>query len=214
MNDAIYIKKLIEEGEHQQLDFKFEINDSAKIARTLSAFSNTDGGRLLIGVKDNGRIKGIQSEEEYYMIESAALRYCRPKVSFETRRWQIEGKSLLEVYIPAVTNKPVLARDNEDRWLAYIRVADQNILANFILLQVWKREQREKGTFMNYSEKEKIVLMYLQANPESGMEDLKTALGITNKLLKPLLINLISIGVIEMTLTEKSTTFSVKDIAL
>lgn len=48
------IEALIEQGEHQQLDFKFEVSDSKKIARTLSAFANTDGGRLLIGVKDNG----------------------------------------------------------------------------------------------------------------------------------------------------------------
>jgi len=49
-----YIKNLIEEGEHQQLDFKYEISDSKKIARSLVAFANTDGGRLLVGVKDNG----------------------------------------------------------------------------------------------------------------------------------------------------------------
>ena len=52
------------------LDFKFEISDSKKIARTLVAFANTDGGRLLIGVKDNGSISGIRSEEEKYMIDS------------------------------------------------------------------------------------------------------------------------------------------------
>lgn len=38
------IEALIEQGEHQQLDFKFEVSDSKKIARTLSAFANTDGG--------------------------------------------------------------------------------------------------------------------------------------------------------------------------
>ena len=43
------IEELISQGEHQQLDFKFEVSDSKKIARTLSAFANTDGGRLLIG---------------------------------------------------------------------------------------------------------------------------------------------------------------------
>jgi len=58
MNSKDYIYKLIEEGEHQQQDFKFEISDARKIAKSLSAFSNTDGGRLLIGVKDNGKIAG------------------------------------------------------------------------------------------------------------------------------------------------------------
>ncbi|MCO5261578.1 MAG: ATP-binding protein, partial [Lentimicrobium sp.] len=39
-----HIRKLISEGEHQQLDFKFGITDSKKIARSLVAFANTDGG--------------------------------------------------------------------------------------------------------------------------------------------------------------------------
>ena len=72
LTDTEYIHTLIAEGEHQQQDFKFEISDARKIARTLSAFSNTDGGRLLIGVKDNGKIAGVRSEEEKYMIEAAA----------------------------------------------------------------------------------------------------------------------------------------------
>ena len=42
LTDAQYIHALIAEGEHQQQDFKFEISDARKIAKTLSAFSNTD----------------------------------------------------------------------------------------------------------------------------------------------------------------------------
>ena len=66
LTDTDYIHTLIAEGEHQQQDFKFEISDARKIAKTLSAFANTDGGRLLIGVKDNGKIEGVRSEEEKY----------------------------------------------------------------------------------------------------------------------------------------------------
>jgi len=135
--DQKYLRSLIGEGEHQELDFKFEINDARKIARTLSAFSNTDGGRLLIGVKDNGRIRGVQSEEEFYMVESAASLYCKPEVKFKSRIHSIEGKNVLEIYIPPVVKKPVYARDEENRWMAYIRVTDQNILASIIQLEVW-----------------------------------------------------------------------------
>ena len=56
-----YIEKLIEQGEHQHLDFKFAVNDSRKIARSLVAFANTTGGKLLIGVKDNGTIAGVRT---------------------------------------------------------------------------------------------------------------------------------------------------------
>jgi predicted HTH transcriptional regulator len=38
-----YLKQMIAGGEGQELDFKFEISDSKKIARTLSAFANTGG---------------------------------------------------------------------------------------------------------------------------------------------------------------------------
>ncbi len=87
-----HIHNLILQGEHQQLDFKFEISDARKIARTFAAFANTDGGTLLIGVKDNGNIAGVRSEEEKYMAESAATMYCKPEVKFRTKEWNINGK--------------------------------------------------------------------------------------------------------------------------
>ena len=72
-----YLEKLISEGEHVHQDFKFAISDARKIAKSLSAFANTEGGRLLVGVKDNGKIAGVRSEEELYMIEAAA-NYSKP----------------------------------------------------------------------------------------------------------------------------------------
>ena len=94
-SDKVYLQQLIAEGEHQQQDFKFEISDARKIARSLSAFSNTDGGRLLIGVKDNGRIAGVRSEEEIYMIEAAAKLYCRPNVEISVQTYEVDGKTVL-----------------------------------------------------------------------------------------------------------------------
>lgn len=95
-----HIQKLIAEGEHQMLDFKFEVSDCKKIARSLAAFANTDGGRLLIGVKDNGAISGIRTEEEKHMIQTAAKMYCKPEVKFKANEWIINGKKVLEIIIP------------------------------------------------------------------------------------------------------------------
>ena len=74
------------------MDFKFEISDAAKIARSLVAFANTEGGKLLIGVKDNGAIAGVRSEEEFYMLQNAAHRFCQPEVHFTSKEWVLEGK--------------------------------------------------------------------------------------------------------------------------
>ena len=67
LTDTQYIHQLVAEGEHDHQDFKFEISDARKIARSISAFANTGGGRLLVGVKDNGKIAGIRSEEEIHV---------------------------------------------------------------------------------------------------------------------------------------------------
>lgn len=78
MDDKRYLLGLISEGEHSQQDFKYKVQDAAKLARSVSAFANTDGGRLLIGVCDDGHISGVRSEEEIYMMHAAAYKYCKP----------------------------------------------------------------------------------------------------------------------------------------
>ena len=70
MDDKQYLQTLILEGEHQQQDFKYRVSDAQKLAKSVSAFANTNGGRLLIGVRDDGNMSGVRSEEEIYMTPS------------------------------------------------------------------------------------------------------------------------------------------------
>lgn len=152
------IKKLIGEGEHQQQDFKFRIDDQRKIARTLVAFANSDGGRLLIGVKDNGKITGINPEEEFHMIQGAAELYCSPVLNFESRIWQEEMKLVLEIYIEPNVNHIFRALDEEDKWKFYIRRKDQTLIANKIVQKVWKLEQNATKKPSIFGERELKVL--------------------------------------------------------
>jgi predicted HTH transcriptional regulator len=203
-----YIQDLIDQGEHQQLDFKFEISDARKIARTLSAFANTDGGRLLVGVKDNGKIAGVRSEEEYHMIEAAAQMYCKPEMIFETRKWSILGKTILEVKISPAEKKPCLALSDENRWLAYVRVHDQNIRANSVLMKVWRKDQRKKGILIEYNQAEKTLLNYLEENGEISISKFCRLSKISRKHAEELLAKLIALQVIRIDLSEKGAIYS------
>ena len=171
-----HIQKLISQGEHQQLDFKFEISDARKIARSMVAFANTDGGILLVGVKDNGAIAGIRSEEEIYMIEAAAQLYCKPEVEFTTKNWIEQGKMVLEVTIPKSKSALHFAKDEKGKWLVYIRINDQNILANSIWLKVFRRKQNPQGTIIHYRESEKALLDFLYFNASTFREDFEGVL--------------------------------------
>jgi len=203
--------RMIREGEHQQQDFKFCINDSRKIARSLVAFANTDGGRLLIGVKDNGNIAGVRTEEEYYMIEAAARLYSKPKIEFETRQWHIDGKTVLQIDIPPSPNKPHYAKDENQKWLAYVRFEDQNILSSRIQLEVWKKKQKSRGVFIRYTEEEKKILQYFTKHEKINLVHLSRSISISRWKTERILINLITIGVIEIEQTIKGLHYRLAD---
>lgn len=204
-----HIENLIRQGEHQKLDFKFRIDDSKKIARTMSAFSNTDGGILLIGVKDNGVIAGIRSDEELYMIEAAAKMYTRPSVIFSCKQFIIHRKNILEVTIPVSSQKPCMAMDEEGKWKAYIRRNDQNFLANKILLEVWKNENRKYGIKIKFTEKEKFLLDYLEKNEKITFSQFVKRVGIKRFKAEEILVKFISLKIIDIVFTEKQVYYQI-----
>ena len=204
---STYLQQLIRQGENQELDFKFGITDSKKIARTLAAFSNTGGGRLLIGVKDNGNISGVRSEEEYYMLEAAASMYCRPEVSFRVRKWEVNGKTVLEAIIPGVARKPVLAPDEHGTWRAFVRVGDQNLVAGRVLVKVWQKEKRRRGMNIPYTRSERLLLEYLGKHGAVTLPGFYRMATISREHAENILANLIVLGVLRMEIQEKQTLY-------
>ena len=134
---------MIAEGEHQQQDFKTRIDDSRKIARTLVAFANADGGRLLVGVKDNGTVCGVRVDEELHMVEAAAEMYCRPAVAFRSQVWKADIRSVVEIVVEPSRHRPHRCEVEEGRWEAYLRLEDENIKVNAVLARCW--ESRVQG---------------------------------------------------------------------
>lgn len=208
---STYLHKLIARGEHQQQDFKYCINDSKKIAKSLVAFANTDGGRLLIGVKDNGKIAGISSDEEYYMIESAAKIYSKPAIDFTTRQWKIEGKTVLEIGIEPGEEKPYFAKDENGKWLSYIRVADENFLAHRIQIEAWKKQKSSKGICFTYSDDERFLINYLQNYPYVSFSKFMRLAEITRKKATEILSNFVVIDIIRIHTGEEGTLFSLNE---
>jgi predicted HTH transcriptional regulator len=206
-----YIKKLIEKGESQHLDFKFEIADSRKIARSLVAFANTEGGTLLIGVKDNGVIAGVRSEEEIYMVDAAASLHCRPAINFQIHEWFIEGRTVLEVTVPAIPDTLHYAPDKDGNWKVYIRVEDHNLLANSVYLQARRRREGAKGVFLAYTDYEKMLLRFLDHNFSVTLSKFCRLTGLGKFKAEKILANLIALDIVEQVFTEQGCYYILKD---
>jgi predicted HTH transcriptional regulator len=202
---ANHIKNLVSQGEHQQLDFKFEISDSKKIARSLVAFANTDGGKILVGVKDNGAIAGVRSEEEFFMVEGAASMHCRPQISFLTKEWIVDGKTILEVVVKKSPGRPHYAPDKDGKWKAFVRVKDQNLAASKTLLKLWLAQKKNQAVSIRYREQEAILLHYLEENHHITLSGFSRMAGIPRFLAEKILINFILLDIIYMDMTGQQT---------
>ena len=162
MDDKHYLQQLISEGEHQQQDFKYRVSDAVKLARSVSAFANTDGGRLLIGVRDDGHLSGVRSEEEIHVMHQAAYKYCQPEASIKFDTYHIDGRTIVVATIPPSARRPVFALDEKGKKTAYIRIADENIVASPVHLAIWRESQQEQGAMMTYTDSVHQLLDVLQ----------------------------------------------------
>lgn len=162
-----YLHDLIAQGEHQQQDFKFKVDDAPKLARSVSAFANTDGGRLLIGVRDDGSIHGVRSEEEIYMMHAAAYKFCTPVPTLKFETLQVataphEGRKRTVVICTVMPSehRPVMAIE-DGRQTAYVRVADENIVASPVHLAIWRQEAHLRGEAYSDTAEEHALLTTL-----------------------------------------------------
>lgn len=205
------LKSYIREGEHQQQDFKFRVDDPKKIARTLAAFANTDGGRLLIGVKDNGKVVGVFPEEEFHVIQGAAELFCKPPIEVSTEILQDDHKLVLKVDVPPVKEKPVKAKDDQDRWKTYVRRDDHTLLANKILVGVWRAQNKEISTPQKLDEDEMLILNTIKEQDRITLSKLYRITKLNKSYIDKLLILFITWGIVQMDITSEGTYYVISD---
>lgn len=198
------IRELLQRGEDDSLDYKQQITDAGKIAKTMSAFANHKGGTLLVGVKDNRKISGIRSEDEKYMLDLAARFYCKPEVELTMYEHDIGDKRIIECFVKPGDDKPYYAKGEDGKWWAYVRVKDQTLLASKIVLDVLRRQSSGHPTVIEYSSKEQALLEYLRENDRITMQKFRKLVNISTRRASKILVNLISAGVIRSHTTEKT----------
>lgn len=199
------IKKLILEGEGVRLDFKKTITHVHKIAKTMVSFANNKGGVILVGVMDDGTIKGVKSEEEEkYQLSKAGTFYCKPPIEPIFTEYEIDGKIVLAVVIEESETKPHYALGEDEKWWAYIRVKDKSVLASKIVVDVLKKETKGDNNLIIYTSKEKALLEYLAENERITLLEFCKLINISRRRASKILVNLVLSGVIRVHSTEKT----------
>ena len=108
----------------------------------------------------------------------------------------------MEIIIEKSKNRPHSAPDKDGKPTYYVRVKDQNLVANRILTEVWKRDKHPGGALLKVKYAESKLLTYLGIHGYITFSKFCGMANISPRKAEKILINLIHMKVIEMDITE------------
>jgi len=173
--------------ESETLELKTSLSEREEILETISAFSNKNGGKILIGINPNGKVKGITIGNN--TIENLAgeiKQNTDPKVFPDITVIKIDSKDVIEIIVPEYPIKPVFVKDK-----VFIRVGKSNQKASAEKIRSFISEQRTRYwdseiSLVNLNElsfqKIKAFVKKYEEERETPLEGSKSAEVILKKL--------------------------------
>jgi ATP-dependent DNA helicase RecG len=101
-------------GEDSRQQFKTDINNADALAAEIVAFSNTAGGRIFIGVNDDGSVRGLSGADVArlnLLIANVASQVVRPAVNPLTENVPHPAGTVLVLSIAEGVNKPYMDKN-------------------------------------------------------------------------------------------------------
>ncbi|MEZ4700293.1 MAG: ATP-binding protein [Rhodothermales bacterium] len=158
--------RLVALGESATLEFKTRVPRPERIAKEVIAFANTHGGRLLLGVDDDGSLRGVRdSEEEEFALREALEEYCAPAVAYSIERISLNKKrNVILVSIPQSELRPHYLIDpaQPDVKTAYVRIEDMSVEASKESVRLMRAKNNGENVMFEFGDKEKVLMRYLE----------------------------------------------------
>ncbi|MFH1859415.1 MAG: RNA-binding domain-containing protein [bacterium] len=120
-----YLEKLIKNGEGSGVEFKQEEVTPEKIARTIVAMANRQGGFILLGVDDRGNICGLKKEKPEEWVMAISRNGVKPSIIVDYYCVQIKDLKVGIIKVPLGIDKPYYI-EKDDRKTYYVRAGSTN----------------------------------------------------------------------------------------
>ena len=107
--ETVEIMQILARGEDSKNQFKRDVSNADRLAAELIAFSNSLGGKIFIGVDDDGSIPGLNKEDIQrinQLLSNTASQNIKPAINPLTEIVTIDGKNILIIDVPKGVNKP------------------------------------------------------------------------------------------------------------
>ncbi len=181
------IKRIVARGEGRHVEFKRRVPEPTRLAREVVAFANSGGGRLLVGVDDDGTILGVKdSAEEEFSLSQALGMNCRPRVPWKSERVPVSNKR--DVILVTVRDSPrkphfIVVNEEDGSGPAYVRVKDMSLEASPESVSLMKSWHYSDDVQFEFGKNELLLMRYLEQYGRvtverfAQMADLQTAIA-------------------------------------
>ncbi len=199
-----HLKELVANGESTILEFKRKATTPEKLAREISALANTQGGKILIGVDDDGTLLGVLSEKsELDIVDTACKFFIDPPVDYTYEFVNYYDRDIIVINIPQSKIKPhrVEFEDKEASKTikrAYIRVGEKSVIASKEMTRLMTSQTNGEPLKLSIGDKEKRLFAYLEQYERATVKEFAKLVNISERRAERLLIRLVRAGVVQI----------------
>jgi len=129
------IRNLINSGEGEKVEFKQELpGHKANIVKEILSIANTDGGKILMGVSDDGEVVGVDDKQSMKeRIRDLVKGHTRRRIPINIESRKIEDDQILMIEVPRADELPYASGDG----VFYIRNGPQRDQMSGLDLEEW-----------------------------------------------------------------------------
>lgn len=122
-------------GESKKIEYKSMVPEkSEKYMKSIIAFANTQGGRLIIGVDDKThQVVGVNNDDLFQIMDSLANAIsdsCEPQIIPDIEQQTVDGKTIIVVTVEVEKNRLYYIKSKGKENGTYVRVAGTSRLAS------------------------------------------------------------------------------------
>ncbi|MFQ5627777.1 MAG: helix-turn-helix domain-containing protein [bacterium] len=109
--NATDIQKLVRQGEGQRLEFKRSLAELETAVRAIAAFANSEGGVVLLGVRDSGEIIGIEvGGQTKVRLSTMITGVTDPVIYPSVEIISVAEKTVIAIKVDVSENRPHLCK--------------------------------------------------------------------------------------------------------